>query len=108
MAAPAPPEPGASLAATPSTLANWTVSDTSLQVLEEHNGPALRRMGANIVPLDAFELFHHHELLASPSLIIMSCVHPPLESREYLDRLLKHYTESNPSVRERNSFYETM
>ena len=111
MAAPAAPAEGAPLAAATShTLRKWIISDLRehLHVLEANAGPALRNMGATIRQLNAFQLFEQPDLLDEPSLVIMSCVWPPPDHREQLERLVEHYTDSRPTWRDVARFYDTM
>ena len=87
-------------------LSNWVVSDISLQALEQHSGPALRQLGAQIMTLNSFELYDVSVVQEKPTLLIHACVWPPEDCWPYLELLVQRYTGIKPSHEEKCRWYE--
>ncbi|CAK0827611.1 unnamed protein product [Prorocentrum cordatum] len=91
-----------------SILRHWEMSDINPQVVEQAAQPLLESLGIPCKSRDIFQLYEDRELCASPALMVISCVCPPSQGRDYLDPLMQKYLGYAVDRAERRLVYENM
>eukprot|EP00959_Pyramimonas_sp_CCMP1952_P248211 5188216-Pyramimonas_sp.AAC.1 len=92
-----------------SILRHWEMSDINPQVVVEQAAqPLLESLGIPCKNRDIFQLYEDRELCASPAFVVISCVCPPSQGRDYLDPLMQKYLGYAAGRAERRLVYENM
>ena len=71
-------------------LSNWIITDVDLAMLNAHNGPYLKELGAELQELDALQAWKE-PFAQSECIVILACLYPAGDMFKEFSRLLRVY-----------------
>ena len=83
-------------------LSNWIITDVDLAMLNAHNGPYLRELGAELQELDALQAWKE-PFAQSECIVILACLYPAGDMIKEFSRLLRSYNVASENSKKGRS-----